>query len=260
MRLRHTSLTLDRFVSLTGLGPRSGLVAGLLIHDFALFDRVKRLEGGAAEERLGDPDSGAEVKASLPEGELSQSAGSRTVAEVQQAYSTSGLPRHPKKAIACETCADLWGGTVDGQHGLVWPALRRTIPLGFLVLQAASVGLATPELLEALSSSLVSVFQLRRRCLSILQRVYSEARGRAAREVWRMSQDLRAELLCAAVLLSQSDVDCRAPGAPLLIASDALSMPRPQLPRLCPKFPVGSLHDILSRKGYGLGCCLHFAP
>ena len=36
-----------------------------------------------------------------------------------------------------------------------------------------------------------------------------------------MSPDLRAELLCAAILLSQSDIDCRAPGAPLLVASDA---------------------------------------
>ena len=78
-----------------------------------------------------------------------------------------GIPRRP---LLRHPVPDLWGGAVDGESGLVWPALRRTIPIGFIVLQAATLGLATPELLEALSGSLVSAL------LSILQRVYSEAR------------------------------------------------------------------------------------
>ena len=157
--LRHSSLALDRFLSLSGLGPRSGLVAGLLIDDFALFDRVPK--NPQPPDDAGEQSQGSD---------LPQSAGARSIAEVRLAYEATGLPRHPKKAIAKASRADLWGGAVDGESGLVWPALRRTIPIGFIVLQAATLGLATPELLEALSGSLVSAL------LSILQRVYSEAR------------------------------------------------------------------------------------
>ena len=95
------------------------------------------------------------------------------------------------------------------------------MPLAFLLLRAVRTGLATCELLEAFSGSLVSASQLRRRLLSLLQRVYAEARGREPREVWRMSPALKAELLAAAVLLPQADIDCRARGAPLIVASDA---------------------------------------
>ena len=99
------------------------------------------------------------------------------------------------------------------------------------------MGLATPELLEALSGSLVSAFQLRRRLLSILQRVYSEARGRAPREVWRMS-----------------DIDCRAPGAPLLVASDASQHAEAAVAASVPE-PFSRELTTPSRRACGCGSC-----
>ena len=110
--LRHSSLTLDRFLSLSGLGPRSGLVAGLLIDDFALFDRVPK--NPQPPDDAGEQSQGSD---------LPQSAGARSIAEVRLAYEATGLSRHLKKAIAKASRADLWGGTVDGESGLVWPAL-----------------------------------------------------------------------------------------------------------------------------------------
>ena len=108
-------------------------------------------------------------------------------------------------------------------EGTIRPNHKRTIPLASLLLRTVDGGLLTPELAEIYAGSLVSAFQLRRRLMSLLDRVYSEARGLPPRSIFRMSPTLRAELLVCAVLLPQSAIDFRTPGAPILVASDASS-------------------------------------
>ena len=118
--LRFSSLTLSHFVTLSGLPPRDGLSAGLLIDDFAVFDRVPRCLPQA-----GDTSAPALAEEEAP------TPGTRVAEAVRAAYAQTGLPRHAKKSVSRSVRCDLWGGTVDGIEGRIWPALRRTVPWPF---------------------------------------------------------------------------------------------------------------------------------
>ena len=73
----------------------------------------------------------------------------------------------------------------------------------------------TPELLEIYAGSAVSIFQFRRRLMSLLEHVYTEPRGAPAKAVLPMSAPLKDELLAVCVLLPQAFID--------FLASDASS-------------------------------------
>ena len=145
------------------------------------------------------------------------------MARVHCAYREADLPRHPDKSVSQARKAEFWGGSFDGVEGTVRPNHKRTIPLSSLLLRTVEVGFATPELLEIYAGSLISAFQLRRRLLSVLDRVYAEPRGLQPKAIFRMSPCLRSELLTSIVLLPQAVMDFRTPGAPVLVASDASS-------------------------------------
>ena len=78
-------------------------------------------------------------------------------------------------------------------------------------------------MLEVVAGGLVSGLQLRRRLLSILDAVYGVQRHRDKRAFIPVRGELCNELLACAVLLSQVDVDLRAPAAPILLTTDASS-------------------------------------
>ncbi|CAE7224208.1 Ap1g1 [Symbiodinium sp. CCMP2456] len=168
-------------VTLTGRPPREGLVGGLLIDDLAVLEKVKK---GSSE---------AEHKAPA------------VMQAVHSAYESAGMPRNRAKSVASASTAEFWGGAFDGIEGTIRPAPRRTVPLSSLLLRAVRGGFVTPELLEVFAGSLVSIFQCRRRLMSVLDKIYSD------------------ELLVSAVLVSQACIDFRTPGAPVIVASDASS-------------------------------------
>ena len=133
------------------------------------------------------------------------------------------LPRHEGKSISGALRAEFWGGQLDGSEGVFRPAARRSVPLAGLLLRMVEGGRATPELLEVTAGSLVSIFQFRRRLMSLLDKIYSEPLGLPPRSVLQISPALKDELLASAVLLAQACIDFRTPGAPLIVASDASS-------------------------------------
>ncbi|CAE7221711.1 unnamed protein product [Symbiodinium sp. CCMP2592] len=197
--LRSQALALDQFVTLSGRPPREGLIAGLLIDDLAVLEKV---EASAPASSHQAPD---------------------VMTAVHRAYDQARLPRHPDKSVSQALKAEFWGGLLDGIEGTIRPNPKRTVPLGALLLKAVECRMATPGLIEVLTGSLVSVFQTRRRLMSLLDKVYSEPRGLPPRAAFRMTPELRDELICAMVLLPQACMDFRTPGAPVLIASDASS-------------------------------------
>ncbi|CAE7606984.1 unnamed protein product [Symbiodinium sp. CCMP2592] len=197
--LRSQALSLEQFVTLSGRPPRDGLIAGLLIDDLAVLEKVE---------------------ASAP---VSSHRAPDVMTAVHRAYDQACLPRHPDKSVSQALRAEFWGGLLDGIEGTIRPNPKRTVPLGALLLKTVDCRVATPDLIEILAGSLVSVFQTRRRLMSLLDKVYSEPRGLPPRAVFRMCPELRDELLCAMVLLPQACMDFRTPGAPVLIASDASS-------------------------------------
>ena len=197
--LQSGALRVEQLVTLSGRPPRQGLVGGLLIDDLAVLERVKR----------GSDESEHEAP--------------RVMKVVHDAYAAARMPRNQSKSVAGASVAEFWGGSFDGVEGTIRPAPRRSVPLAGLLLRAVSGGLATPELLEVFAGSLVSIFQCRRRLMSILERIYAEPIGVPPRAVMRMSAALKDELLVSAVLVSQACIDFRTPGAPVVVASDASS-------------------------------------
>ena len=180
-----------------------GPVCGLMIDDFVVLDRVPR--SLTLEDRFDSP-------------------GACIVNEVRRAYESVSLPRHPGKAVESETCAEFWGGVCDGLAGVMRPAYKRAVPLAHLVLSCCvELKLCTPELLETLAGGLVSCLHFRRRCLSVLDYVYSGKPSGDRNLPFDLSPELRDELLLSVALLPQADMDFRAEAAPLVIASDASS-------------------------------------
>ena len=102
------------------------------------------------------------------------------------------------------TSAEFWGGLFDGVEGSMRPNPKRTAPFAHLLLRTVEAGLVTPELLEIYAGSAVSIFQFRRRLMSLLEHVYTEPRGAPAKAVLPMSAPLKDELLAVCVLLPQA--------------------------------------------------------
>ena len=73
---------------------------------------------------------------------------------------------------------------------------KRSVPLGFLVLQLVGTGRATADLLDSLVGGLVSCFQYQRRCLSLLQHVYSDPRPRDRQAAFTLSKGIRGGARC----------------------------------------------------------------
>ena len=200
--LRQGVLRLRDFVTLKGRPPRSpALVAGLLIDDMILLDPVER-----------------SAPAFPPRGES-------VMTRIREGYESSGLPRHAGKAVSGAWEAEFWGGAfkIDGRAGVLRPNPKRVAPLSFLLLRIVKAKACSGSVLEAVSGGLVSALQMRRRLLSLLNRVYSEQRDREADDLFALSGGLMSELLACAALLCTAEADLRTPGAPFVVCSDASS-------------------------------------
>ncbi|CAE7908987.1 unnamed protein product, partial [Symbiodinium microadriaticum] len=198
--LRQGVLRLKDFVTLKGRPPRSpALTAGLLIDDMILLDPVERRNPAS-------PPRGLTVMKRIREG-----------------YESSGLPRHCGKAVSGEWEAEFWGGLFDGKAGILRPNPKRVVPLGFFLVRLVRSGVCCGSILETVSGGLVAALQMRRRLLSLLDRVYAEQGGRADDDLFPLAGPLSSELLACAALLCTAEADLRTPGAPLLVCTDASS-------------------------------------
>ena len=173
--LRSGAVKLEQMVTLSGRPPRAGVVGGLLIDDLAILERVPKHSG--------------------PE----QHEAPSIMRRVHAAYSSANMPRHEGKSISGALRAEFWGGQLDGAEGVFRPAACRSVPLAGLLLRMVEGGRATPELLEVTAGSLVSIFQFRRRLMSLLDKIYSEPLGLPPRSVLQLSPALKDELLASAV-------------------------------------------------------------
>ena len=137
-----------------------------------------------------------------------------------------GLPRHPGKAVSKSPYGEFWGAELDGVQGVLRPNLKRLIPLAHILCRVVKCGRSSVALLEILSGSLVSAFQLRRRMMSLLHKVYAAQKGRQQCDVVLLSKELKDEMLACAGLLVLCYMDLRLDASPLLLASDASSHTR----------------------------------
>ena len=131
-----------------------------------------------------------------------QSEGVQRLDSLCEAYLQEGLTAHPKKTFRGETRAEFWGIAVDGESGHV-----RAHP---------QVGL-----LEVLAGSWVSVLQVRRRMLSLLDNIYVAQRGRERDDVVQLSKALVQELWLLTILGPVCVSDMRAGSCGEVFLSDA---------------------------------------
>ena len=147
--LQSGALRLSDFVTLTGRPSRKQFIAGLMIDDLVLLQRMK------------------------PGEDISRCEAKLAVDTTRRAYETAGLPRHEGKAVEGETSGNFWGLQLDGKRGWCRPNLSRCVPLVRIIAEVVRLRHCTVSLLEVISGSLVSIFQCRRRFLSILEEVYA---------------------------------------------------------------------------------------
>ena len=199
--LQNNCLKLNNLITLTGRPSRGDWLAGLMIDDFVVLEKRKR-EDHSTEET---------------------SEAEQVVRDVRQAYEKVQLPRHEGKSVYAAEEGSFWGVQLNGSEGYLRPNLSRAIPLASIIRQVVSLGYATVSLLELLAGSLVSIFQLRRRFMSVLQEVYGAQRGRDRASIVLLSPELKDELLVCIPLIALTQVDMRLAPSDKLVASDASS-------------------------------------
>ena len=203
--LRTKTFQLCDFVGLRLRPSRQALRAGLMIDDFVVFEEIEKDVFEEIKQRGG------------------RTPGGERVEKVREAYEAAGLTRHPSKAVEQETEGEFWGMALDGRGGIVRPNPKRVIPLASVILRVVKAGRASVGLLEVLSGSLVSVFQVRRRLMSSLQEIYAAQRNRERTDVVQLSSHLKQELLLCVALLALSVIDMRLKPSKYIVASDASS-------------------------------------
>ena len=119
--------------------------------------------------------------------------------------------------------AVLSGIELDGGAGTARPNLKRCIPLCNIVLDILETKRSSVGLLEVLAGSFVSIFQMRRRYMSVLEGVYAAQRGRRRKDIIKLSPELVDELLCCLSLTVLTHIDFRLRPSTRIIASDASS-------------------------------------
>eukprot|EP00438_Fugacium_kawagutii_P032685 Skav221346 [mRNA] locus=scaffold1845:125657:130120:- [translate_table: standard] len=198
--LRCPELTLDSFITLRGRPARGDLLAGLMIDDFLLVEKRKMAVGTSCDE---------------------VSVGQRIVEQVRRIYEEVGLPRHAGKSVEAEHSTTFWGVGFDGMKGTVRPSCKRATPVIFIVLQMLKLGYTSVGLLEVLAGSFVSIFQCRRRFMSVLDFIYKEQKSRPRSAVLKISPALANELLQCIGLTVMSCIDLRIKPSSKLVATDA---------------------------------------
>lgn len=199
--LRTNEFELSDFLGLKVRPSRKDWHAGLMIDDFVLLEKV---------DARYTPEAGPTL-------------GAEKLSKVREAYDQAGLPRHLGKAVESSETAEFWGAEVNGRQGRARPNLKRLIPLVHVMLKVVSLKVCSVGLVETITGSLVSAFQMRRRLLSAVDELYAAQRGRLQSDVIALSAELRSELLCCVALLVVTEIDFRLQPSPIVIASDASS-------------------------------------
>lgn len=151
-------------------------------------------------------------------------SGSAVLADkLQDEYLKVDLIPNVKKGFRDEQSSSFWGADVDGQRGVVRGNLRRAVPVAGLVLKTVKLGFATVELLQILVGSLISLFLYRRRLLSVLDSIFASIRGRGPRDIVRLSNHTKTDLLVCVVLLPWACTNMRALFSGRVTATDASS-------------------------------------
>ena len=189
----------SELITSKGKAPRGPIAAGIIIDDLLICEQ--RQEG----QEVG----------------CDGSEGGRRLGVMCEAYLRSGLTAHPAKTFRETSCAECWGITVDGVSGHVRANPKRLVPLLHVTAQVAKLGFSTVALLEVLSGSWVSILQVKRRMLSLLEHIYFAQVEREQTDIVKLSPALIQELWLLVFLGPMAVSNMRASSQPEVFLSDA---------------------------------------
>lgn len=185
MGLQSGAFQASHLVSIHGRVPRSRLMAGVIIDDFILLERV-----------CIDATIGLELD------------DRRKLMHAM--YGKVGLEAHPTKGFSNCSKASFWGADIDGDAGLIQASVFRCASLAWVTSRVASLRVCAVSLLQVLAGGFVSVFGFRRRIMSLLDLIYAAQCGRDERDIIQLSDALVDELWSLAILCPLAVTDLRA--------------------------------------------------
>lgn len=162
LALQRGILHPDQLLSLNMPLPRRKTVGGILIDDFVMMSRVDR-------------------DAAFP------TEAATRADDMQETYKNVKLQPNEGKAFRDQRSVSFWGADADGVAGLIRGSMRRSLPLQVLLLDIANCGVATHDLLQIVTGSLISLFLFRRRFLALLDPLFQSYRGREPDAVFALS-------------------------------------------------------------------------
>ena len=191
------AFTPDELLTVHGRAPRGKVSCGIMIDDVLICEQV-------------------------PMNHVSEyTDGERRLDLLCEEYAQRGLTAHPRKTFRAQDKCESWGVAIDGSLGLVRAAPRRLVPMMMLTARVALLGFASVSLLQVLCGSWISILQVRRRMLCLVEELYHEQRGRDESAVVQLSPAAVAELWSLCSLGPIAVADLRAESLPELYLSDA---------------------------------------
>ncbi|CAE7208765.1 unnamed protein product [Symbiodinium microadriaticum] len=170
----------EEMLTLKSRAPRSSIAGGVVIDDLFIAEKIDR----SLARTLGD----------------GSSAGAARLRRAESAYVEGGLVQNVKKSFSEQLYAEVWGAEIDGDAGTCRPLTTRLIPVLSVTVEVIRTKAAARYILASIAGFFVSIFQFRRRCMSLLEEVFKVPCWLGEHKAFRIWPALEAELWTLVVI------------------------------------------------------------
>ena len=143
---------------------------------------------------------------------------------LREEYAALGIPRHPKKAVATATVAEVQGAMVDGQRGLAHPKVEKVLKYMHLARLLLEEQVATQKQMQIVGGGLVYIAMFRRPLLGGLNHIWQfivQCEGYPPVIRFPIPDEVKQEIARFIGLVPLAYMDFRAHISPMVTASDA---------------------------------------
>ena len=143
---------------------------------------------------------------------------------LQEVYSSMGIPRHPKKAVARSAVAEVQGALVDGRLGVAYPKVEKVLRYAHLARLLLESGKGSMKQLQIIGGGFVYIAMFRRPLLGSLNHIWQfivQCSGYPPVVQFSLPPEVKKELAQFIGLLPLAYMDFRSEVSPVVPASDA---------------------------------------
>ena len=147
-----------------------------------------------------------------------------TVLALQEESVRWNIPRHPKKAVALQTLAEVQGAVVDGEQGVAYPKVDKILKYVVLGLKLASSTFSTQRQAQIVGGGSVYMTMFRRPLLSALNHIWTFIKtfeGLRSGSALRTPELVKMEILRFVGLIPLAHFDFSTEVQGMVTASDA---------------------------------------